>query len=590
MLLTRIWAIILALLATSCLAGMFLLSLGSGGDFSEADKAAIRSVTEAGVAALEAEIHSSKAQQARGLLSDERLQEALDRTPEEEEDLPPEALPRDQIVAEVAEDLRVRTESDVTLAIVDQASEVQSANGIAEPALRDLVSTEMFRNLPTDDEATFSVLLGGELNVAYVSASDSGGRRLVAVEPLNTGASSLLRRVLGSQNPAGLVRGKEIVGDILGDQPVTTEIESLADQHRDDTPESGASKVFVVGDGLDARIGALGRVPGPAGKGKDAVLFAVLSRETAAAGQKDLAEALGQARDKTGQLNWPLLGGLFLVSAALAIYLPQIEALGPMHRLSSEFTAVARGAQHQIFHDRYSGAAGEVARAAANAHEALRRAYLAELEIDDDGDEESATAPRARPRTGSRPRRPTRSHRKVEQPTAPPRAKSRPAVSQSETPATETPEPRPTEESKPTPAEPAPTAAAAAAAPSVAPSPAAAASPASPTESPRPSPASPAAPSAEPTSQEMPPPGATVAVPSLDDPKEAHFRGVFEEFLQVKEACGEATNGFSYEKFAAKLRKNRDDLIKKRPGIKDVDFTVYVKDGKAALKAKVIKA
>ena len=29
--------------------------------------------------------------------------------------------------------------------------------------------------------------------------------------------------------------------------------------------------------------------------------------------------------------------------------------------------------------------------------------------------------------------------------------------------------------------------------------------------------------------------------------------------------------------------------MKKRPGIKDVQFTVYVKDGKAALKAKVVK-
>jgi hypothetical protein len=81
-----------------------------------------------------------------------------------------------------------------------------------------------------------------------------------------------------------------------------------------------------------------------------------------------------------------------------------------------------------------------------------------------------------------------------------------------------------------------------------------------------------------------------VSVPSTPDPKESHFREVFEEFLQVKEACGEPTNGFSYEKFAAKLRKNRKDLLDKRSGVADVNFTVYVKDGKAALKAKVVKS
>ena len=88
----------------------------------------------------------------------------------------------------------------------------------------------------------------------------------------------------------------------------------------------------------------------------------------------------------------------------------------------------------------------------------------------------------------------------------------------------------------------------------------------------------------------MPPPGATAPLPTTADPKESHYREVFEEFIQVKEACGEPTNGFSYEKFAAKLRKNRKDLLEKRPGIEDVNFTVYVKDGKAALKAKVVKA
>ncbi len=81
----------------------------------------------------------------------------------------------------------------------------------------------------------------------------------------------------------------------------------------------------------------------------------------------------------------------------------------------------------------------------------------------------------------------------------------------------------------------------------------------------------------------MPAPPPAAAAPADD------FSEIFEEFVQVKQACGEPTDNLTYERFAAKLRKNERDLKAKRPDIKRVQFTVYVKDGKAALKAKVIK-
>ena len=82
-------------------------------------------------------------------------------------------------------------------------------------------------------------------------------------------------------------------------------------------------------------------------------------------------------------------------------------------------------------------------------------------------------------------------------------------------------------------------------------------------------------------------PGSTAPAPV--DPKEASYHEIFEEFLQVKAACGEPTESLTFDRFAAKLRKNERDLRKNRPDIRDVEFTVYVKDGKAALKAKVVK-
>nr|HEX4312635.1 MXAN_5187 family protein [Kofleriaceae bacterium] len=68
----------------------------------------------------------------------------------------------------------------------------------------------------------------------------------------------------------------------------------------------------------------------------------------------------------------------------------------------------------------------------------------------------------------------------------------------------------------------------------------------------------------------------------------SYFQQVFEQFLAVKRSCNEPTTGLTYQKFSDKLVKNRDDL-KAKTGCREVRFTVYVKDGKAALKATPVK-
>lgn len=70
--------------------------------------------------------------------------------------------------------------------------------------------------------------------------------------------------------------------------------------------------------------------------------------------------------------------------------------------------------------------------------------------------------------------------------------------------------------------------------------------------------------------------------------EEAHFQEVYREFVSTRERCGEPADGLTYDKFVVKLKKNRDQLVEKY-GAKSVRFQVYVKDGKAALKATPIK-
>lgn len=613
--LTRAWAIILAFLATACLAGMFLLSGSSGRGFTDTDRAAVRAVTEAGVAALEAQLQASPVQQIASLPQDARLKDLLVADPSKDD---PDALEADiyDALGESTEELRVRTSSNMTVAVVAADGKVMAASGVAEKEIPALVESTAYQEAPADADVLFSITLAERIYVAKVLRPNAKGRRIVAVESLETGAGSLLRRVLGAETPAALVYKGEMLGDIIGDQPVSEELLRLAKEHHRDAPNAGASAVFTVGDGMNARIGALGRIPGPAGAGDGGAMLVVVSAHTAAASQRDLAQALTHARETDTSLPWALLLLMFLVTAGVAYYLPGIEGLGPMRRLGREFNAIAQGTQHSIFHDRYSGTAGEVARAAAAAHEALRQAYLAELEIDEEdagaGDEaEEGSDPRSRSRTTRGGRRvTTRSHRNVpdtgrnrghraggrdepsgvrsvpREPTPPPQEPVR---------ARPTPAPSPVVPA-PAPAQ-APARSAAARTPTPAPAPTVA--PARPMPAPTPAVQAPAPPRPAPTFAPAPPPRPATPTPgraqppvapaASSDPHEAYYRSVYEEFLRVKQQCGEPVDKLTYDKFVQKLEKNAADIRKKKPEVEDVQFTVYVKDGKAALKAKVVK-
>ena len=63
---------------------------------------------------------------------------------------------------------------------------------------------------------------------------------------------------------------------------------------------------------------------------------------------------------------------------------------------------------------------------------------------------------------------------------------------------------------------------------------------------------------------------------------------VYHDFVRIKQDCGEAIDGFTFERFTATLRKNRDTLMREH-GVQQVQFSAYVKQGRAALKAKPVR-
>jgi hypothetical protein len=70
--------------------------------------------------------------------------------------------------------------------------------------------------------------------------------------------------------------------------------------------------------------------------------------------------------------------------------------------------------------------------------------------------------------------------------------------------------------------------------------------------------------------------------------EETHFREVFEQFVAMQKECGGPVNGLTFDKFVRKLHAAREQVMKRHDAA-SVRFTVYVKEGRAALKASPVK-
>ncbi|UQA61592.1 MXAN_5187 family protein [Polyangium aurulentum] len=85
-----------------------------------------------------------------------------------------------------------------------------------------------------------------------------------------------------------------------------------------------------------------------------------------------------------------------------------------------------------------------------------------------------------------------------------------------------------------------------------------------------------------------PMPAGTNGAADGDSDELTEWQRVYEEFLAMKQECGEPTAGMTFEKFKSTLQRNKDALVQ-RHGVTRVKFTVYAKEGKAALKASPVK-
>jgi hypothetical protein len=298
------------------------------------------------------------------------------------------------------------------------------------------------------------------------------------------------------------------------------------------------------------------RLPGEA-QLKDA-FYTVMIKKQAAIGFAGTLKVVRKSDLSFGSFPWIIVGGAFLVSLGVGIALMLVESDRPLRKLAADAVRLAKGEKERLGEDEHGGKYGSIARSV-NIHidKLGRDAKSARTNLD------SLLGPAPEGGLGtidllagalppSRPGGPA--------PAAPPP----PSDFKFSDPGKAIPTPPPMAARTP---------------------------PAPPKTPPKGTPApAPVARQPEPSSGAL----------SLDDDilggsdagsnanVDPYFKSVYDQFVSVKQSCNEPTSGLTYQKFSEKLIKNRDDLMAKT-GCKEVRFTVYVKDGKAALKATPVK-
>ena len=97
-------------------------------------------------------------------------------------------------------------------------------------------------------------------------------------------------------------------------------------------------------------------------------------------------------------------------------------------------------------------------------------------------------------------------------------------------------------------------------------------------------------PAAQPGSPPAPPPEAREPVihiagtPPLEPLSENRLRSVYRAYVEAKRRCNEDTTRLSFDAVAASLKKQVPELLQ-RHNARDVEYRVFVKDGKAVLRA-----
>ncbi|MCA9702060.1 MAG: hypothetical protein KC431_31345, partial [Myxococcales bacterium] len=144
------------------------MSTGAAGGFTKADEAAVRAITEAGMAALASDINSSPVSLGPAVLSDTRLKEAIDRPAVPPEDSDEQSL--QDVLTQVANETLLNEHPLMSMAIVDKNGNILARTGLAPELFDELIKMPaLSTTLSADDAALLSATLDGKLHAVKLS-------------------------------------------------------------------------------------------------------------------------------------------------------------------------------------------------------------------------------------------------------------------------------------------------------------------------------------------------------------------------------------------------------------------------------------
>jgi len=462
-------------------------------------------------------------------------------------------------------------------------------------------------------------LLGGKLYRvagAPVLVRGEGGDRayvgaVILGQAVDDGLTKVLERNVSSADcqqgncdthVAFFARGETIANSgpttLSGDiKDRALELKAELDAKQQDGRPKLVAPFTVEGEGGTFRV-AIKRLPGEVAA-QDG-FYAVYSMRPRATGFIGSLEGLAKQDLAFHVFPWIALGAAFLVVLLVGLVLSWLEVDRPLKRLLTDSLALGKGDTKQFTEDQHKGKFGSIARSVNLAIDKLNREIaVARVDAADAARELPAAGPLG-PMAGVQAPPPS-SDFSLDPPPPPPPSLPHGGGFEFEIPPPPTGAPPPAVPRAPRPlAEdllppPKPIAAASPPARPAAPAPPPPVVAAAP---PRPIPSldddilgaqgTPPPPAAVPTEISTEPSRALIQQQSTPEGESSYFRQVYEDFVELKRKCGESTDGLTFDKFAVKLRQNRDQLVQKY-ACKAVKFQVYVKDGKAALKATPVR-
>jgi hypothetical protein len=433
----------------------------------------------------------------------------------------------------------------------------------------------------------------------YVGAET--GKRLAEVWKKNLGvdvAVLLRKQVLSSTVPESLL----------------SELPALIESHKQEIAEAKRTRALPLPVGSDRLLVVGAPFAGQAGE-QDAY-YVLIGKKAAASNPWALLSSTTAEDLKWTSFPWLALGGGLLAVLGIGLFLQHYEVESPLLRLRKEIRRVADGDMHKIddtrFHGRFGGIARDVnaaierfthstasSRSDASRSDISRKDFNAILDSPPERQSAGFASPGFAPPPPSYAPPPPAFAPSPAAFAPPPPAFAPPPATFAPPPATFAPPPPPPTFPPPQP----PTLGDPWKAP---PPPAPIASP-SPTLSRSTSMGMPRATSTLPIEVDESPQArrsfgaeleddSTSPIPAEEptrtidklDPEEAHIREVFADYVSARRETGESTSSLTLEKFRAKLEANRQQLITKY-SCRTARFSVYIKDGKAAIKATPVR-